>query len=205
MTLMQQEIDNFFLKIKTTFLETYQGELPTSVTKRYPSNKRAFEHYTARLALLESLKSCQYLQFQSYCDLNIINHHHMEKAKDALVSLSHTSKFSMASVTKSCDIQSIGIDLESVDRKIKKGIEKFFLNEKDEISDTLHLWCIKEAAFKAISPLYKGEKQLVLKDIAIQANGRFVLLLDEPIQGYWKIQIESERVFSHALILKSSQ
>jgi 4'-phosphopantetheinyl transferase EntD len=205
MTLMQQEIEHFFSKIHTTFLDTHKGDIPEVVLERYPSKKRASEHYTSRLALLESLKSCKLDQFKSYSDLTIVNHHHMLLAEEALVSLSHTHHFAMASVTNCSDITSIGIDLENIEREIKPGLKKFYNNTHDQIQDQLRLWCIKEAAFKAISPLYEGEKQLVLKDIAILENGEFSLLLEKPISGYWKCSLKKEKLFTHAVILKSSQ
>ncbi len=205
MTLMQQEIDLYFSKITTVFLNTYEGIIPKAVLERYPSKKRASHHYTSRLALLEALQNCGLNQFENYSDLGIVNHHHMEEAKNALVSLSHTNEFAMAAATYCEEIKSIGVDLENCSREIKPGIEKFFINEEDEIKSTLHLWCIKEAAFKAISPLYKDDKQLVLKDIAVKSNGDFKLLLEPAIDGHWKLASKEQMLFTHALILKNSQ
>ena len=191
-----------FKELSTVFLDTYEGVIPDEVLEVYPAAKRARLHYTSRLALIKSLDINSSSQFTKYSDLKIHNHHYMEKDSKIKVSLSHTNNYAMACSTSHKDIESIGVDLESSDRELKEGIKKFYIIDTDEIQDALHLWCIKEAAFKAISPLFKNEKQLVLKDITVLENGTFQLEINPTLNGYWMLQSEENRIFTHAIILK---
>jgi phosphopantetheinyl transferase (holo-ACP synthase) len=202
MTLMQLEIDKHFEELSTVFLNTYEGEIPKEVLKIYSAPKRARLHYTSRLALLQSLKINHVDLFKSYTDLEITNHQFMKKSSSTKVSISHTNSYAMACSTTNPKIESIGVDLESCNRELKEGIKKFYIIEADEISDPLHLWCIKEAAFKAVSPLFKIEKQLVLKDITVHRNGAFSLEIAPDLNGFWKLVSEEEKIFTHAIILK---
>ncbi len=106
----------------------------------------------------------------STVDLDIHNHTHLVSDKNVLVSLSHTKKVACAAKASAKDFSGIGIDIENRSRAIKPGIEKFFINDHDEVDDKLLLWSTKEAIFKAISPFYKSEKTLVLKDITIHKD-----------------------------------
>jgi phosphopantetheinyl transferase (holo-ACP synthase) len=101
-------------------------------------------------------------------NLNITNHLHMEEDSSMKVSLSHTKGLACAAMTQDQDIVSIGVDIEWTDRKYRSGIEKYFLREEDDKAlELIELWACKEAAYKALSPIYKGEKTLVIKDFVI--------------------------------------
>lgn len=113
--------------------------------------------------------------------VNIVNHLHLKSNPNTLVSLSHTKDMTMAAISSSNDFKSIGVDIEDSKRIVKPGIEKFFVNDYDEIlacqkdSYYLKVWCAKEAIFKAVSPLYQKEdnKVLVLKDIILNKDKTF--------------------------------
>lgn len=200
---MQQEISILFDNLHCVLLDTYQGEIPAAVTKKYPAPKRARLHYTSRLALQGALKMVSERDFLEYNELEIINHQYLKEDQKILVSISHTNDFAVASVSDSSEFSSIGVDLELSTREIKEGIQKFYINEFDQIKNTLKLWCIKEAAFKAISPLYKGEKTLVLKDINIFNDGTFHLDQFEELSGFWKLESKEDKLLTHAIILKN--
>lgn len=200
---MQREIEKHFEALSTVLLDTYEGEIPKVIQDVYLGSKRARLHYTSRLALLKTLENETDILFKEYSDLAIENHHFMKISPSVKVSISHTNDFAMACSTNDAQIESIGVDLESCDRQLKEGIKKFYIIDSDEISNPLHLWCIKEAAFKAVSPLYKNEKQLVLKDICVLKNGTFYLEINPGLNGYWKLESEDKKVFTHAIILKS--
>ena len=198
---MQQEIYQHFSSLRTSFLEIFQGEIPSHVLESYPGEKRARLHYTARLALI---KSIQDKNFEDYKDLDIENHQFMKNDQQIKVSLSHADHKAMATTTTDSLILSIGVDLEREDREIKKGIKKFYIIDNDELDSPLELWCVKEAAFKAISPLYKGDKKLVLKDITVKKSGAFTLELNPNLNGHWKLERKSAEIHAYAIILKNS-
>ena len=100
----------------------------------------------------------------------IIDHIYLKNFPSIKVSLSHTRGYVAASFENSSKILSIGIDIEIFSRPVKPGIEKFFVNSEDDSKySLLELWTLKEAAFKALSPLLKDEK-LTLKKIWINKN-----------------------------------
>ena len=199
---MQQETSNLFDNLHCVLLDTYEGEIPQKISHRYPAPKRARLHYTSRLALQGALKMVSDRDFLEYDELEIVNHQYLKEDRRILVSISHTNDFAVASVSDSDQLSSIGVDLEVSTREIKEGIYKFFINESDQITNTLELWCIKEAAFKALSPLYQEEKTLVLKDINILKDGTFHLSQCKDLSGFWKLESKEDKLLTHAIILK---
>ena len=116
-------------------------------------------------------------------EYEIIDHLYLKNHPNLLVSISHTKGLGCAFICDRKEVKSIGIDIEWTSRLIKKGIEKFFLRDEDSKElNNLELWCIKEAAFKAHSPLYTGEKTLVLKDFII--NKGSVFFMNKEIGSY---------------------
>lgn len=99
--------------------------------------------------------------------LQLNEFHFLENFPRLVFSLAHTRELAIAVMVELKDYRSIGVDLEFLDREVKIGSERHFINEHDDrtLSD-LELWCSKEAAFKAVSFLYS--KNLVLKDLWIQ-------------------------------------
>ena len=107
-------------------------------------------------------------------DLEIKDHHCLESNQKILVSLSHTEDYGAAVVGwHSEHLKGVGIDIEFENRPLPSGGEKFFTRKEDDETlkaQPLRLWVAKEAAFKAFSPLYRGDKTLVLKDFWIVEN-----------------------------------
>ncbi len=108
-------------------------------------------------------------------ELDIESFNHLRHEPNTLVSLTHTKDIAAAIIANHQDYKGIGIDIEWKNRKFRPGIEKFFLLESDDKGiGLLPLWCAKEAAYKALSPHYHGEKVLVIKDITIN-NSKFYI------------------------------
>lgn len=106
-----------------------------------------------------------------YKDLEIVDYLYLKKAPQYKVSISHTEEFGAAAASDSEDILSVGIDIELQQRSMRAGSEKYFVNEQDMETSSLKLWVLKEAAFKALSPLVKNEfPHLLLKNIWIRGN-----------------------------------
>ena len=93
------------------------------------------------------------------------------------MSLSHSKNIGIICLAKAADIQSIGIDLEFEGRKINPKSARFFMQPDEDHSNLLEAWVKKEAAFKAISPLYPDCK--LLKQIRFQ-NNKFYFSLNLP-------------------------
>ncbi len=149
-------------KTKNFIFEISTGD---DVPRNFPEFKNVYSKLS-RVALFNSLKNIT--SNPNFDDLQISRHLHLTNFPDYKVSLSHTKDISCALLSNCPNYQSIGVDIEWESRLVKPGIEKFYINENDtEKLTKLEVWMAKEAIFKAISPLYKGDKVLVLKDIAI--------------------------------------
>jgi 4'-phosphopantetheinyl transferase EntD len=137
--------------------------------------RRAAEYKQARQCIRECLIELK----QESDTVEIKNHLHIQGHPEQLVSLSHTKTHAIAMMGLTPSYKSIGVDIERLDRPIKKESQKYFEREEDEFEHPTHrnlyLWCIKEACFKALSPLIQGHgefkvRQLLLKDIWVSKN-----------------------------------
>lgn len=87
-------------------------------------------------------------------------------------SYAHTDDLGLCSVTENLNEFS-GIDIERTDRVIPKESYKMFINDEDADLPPLQLWCIKEAAFKALSNSFNRTEPKLLKEITIDSNESF--------------------------------
>lgn len=166
-----------------------KSEIPTDIRRTHFKN--------SRLALLKSIEELQLkenhtsrpIKFNSSEDLEIEDHHHLKRDPKILVSLAHTRGLAAAaSCFRSEKALGIGIDCESQDRIVKEALLDKFSTHDDQALDSLHLWCAKEAAFKASSYFWKEEKTFVLKDITVKRNSFTVDNL-----GHGEIHFKNER------------
>ena len=161
------------LNQSTTLLLQWTESTPDWCLQLYPNHKRANQHAASREALHLILKN--YFQEKIPANkLRIVNHQNIENRPDLKASLSHTKDgWAVGLICNAPHVKGVGIDLEFQDRVIKNGAEKLYLNNHDEFQNLLDLWCKKEAAFKALSPLLDHKilnKTFVLKDIVIKNN-----------------------------------
>lgn len=130
-------------------------------------------------------------------DLELINFQNLPKFPDYLVSLSHTKGAGAAVIALKNEYLSLGIDIEWNERIMKPGTEKFYRHPEDSLyENNLELWTMKEAAFKALSPLgYPGV--LVLSKIIIQ-DGIFWTNEKKEIKG----KVDSLKFLSNERLLQ---
>ena len=148
------------------------------------------------MALFDCLQSLQ--QNIAFNDLNIIDHHHLEKLPHFLVSLSHTHNVGAGVVASTHECRSIGIDIEFTHRIIDPRTSKFFKTTHDHgYEDLLSLWVKKEASFKALSPI-NDKETLVLTDIWVKGD-EFGLIKDHQTLG--KILLNEENVLGQKLLI----
>lgn len=125
-------------------------------------------HPKRQAGFLAARKALQMLVPQAKLpELKLNEFHFLSDYPERLFSLAHTKDLAIAVMADKKDFRSVGVDLEFLDREVKTGSEKYFINNQDEKNlSELELWCAKEAAFKAASFLYS--KNLVLKDFWIK-------------------------------------
>jgi phosphopantetheinyl transferase (holo-ACP synthase) len=159
----------------------------------------ALQKKAARLALYDAIAERGHkINFQH---MEIINNHYVVNVPGTLVSLSHTKDMAVAIIAKQDEIFSIGVDLERIDREVKKELVSRFKNEQDthDLSE-LELWVCKEACFKALSPVYKRlnlKRKLIIKDIIIisEKSAQITNLKNETIH----LDIELSQIDQHYL------
>lgn len=110
-------------------------------------------------------------------DLELINFHHLRYFPDYLTSISHTKGAGAALLAPKEAYLGLGVDIEWVDRPIKSESQKYFTHPEDRHSyPLLETWCLKEAAFKALSPLGYDEvlvlSKIILKEDSFWAQGK---------------------------------
>lgn len=161
-----------------------KNEIPTDIRRTHYKNSRL-----ALKKAAEELTSAKPISFSKLEDFEIVNHHHLKTNPNILVSLAHTRGLAAAACTyKSQDQLGIGIDCESENRIVKEVLLEKFATHNDHALNSLHLWCAKEAAFKAASSFWKRDKTFVLKDITVKKQS---FTIDE--LGHGELHFHKER------------
>lgn len=114
--------------------------------KAHPSRKTGF--LLARQALQNCLRE-QGVELEVK-DLNLINYSQIKAYPSYTFSLSHTENWGAAIVGNKNDYRSLGIDIESNERTVSMQILERIRHPEDKKLRNIELWCLKEAAFKAL-------------------------------------------------------
>lgn len=142
-----------------------------SILEIHDTPKRRESYYLSRYAIKQALEDFKIsLEMDS---IILINNKNIHGAPHLTCSISHTTDIACAVISEVKYNLSVGIDIEKLDRPIKKGATKYFLNENDELETytDLEKWVIKEACYKAFSNL--TQKEFLLKDIICQKESSF--------------------------------
>lgn len=144
------------------------------------ADKDAFTN--SREALVSLLKQENIVVTDLKSDLELVNYQNLKNYPQFVLSLSHTRGAGAAVLGNKAEVRSLGIDIEWADRNLKDEAGRFYKNPEDSVYDNkLELWTMKEAAFKALSPLgFPGV--LVLTKIIIQ-DGEFFTKERPEIRG----------------------
>lgn len=140
------------------------------------------------------------LNIKNHIELEVTNHHYLKYFENINVSLSHHKKMGAAIISNDPKIISIGIDIEDKNREVKEGTTKYFHHPKDDFERPfIKKWVAKEAIFKAIFPVWKNKKTLVLTDFWIVKNS---FGIDEKILGEIEWFREANLLGANAFLLK---
>lgn len=187
-----------FLRLGNTNSMKITHEVQISATKDAFTNSR---EALARLLINEGRQIQEIKQ-----DLELIDFQNLKNFPEYLTSISHTRGAGAAVLAKKENFYSLGIDIEWIDRVMKPEAQKFFRHPEDSLYENLlELWTMKEAAFKALSPLgFPGV--LVLSKIVIQ-NGVFFTNekpeLKGQIESYQK-EIDGRKLFVSIASIKKT-
>lgn len=129
---------------------------------------RKQETILSRQALLETLQElgCE-VQIQ---DLVLVDHSQITKLPEYTISLSHTKNCGAALVADKKTFKSVGIDIEPLERIVQPNVLQRVGHPRDLKLASIEIWCLKEAAFKALMNSGNFEKPLEFSSIQISDN-----------------------------------
>jgi len=134
-------------------------------------------------------------------NLEVSEHHHLTRHPEILVSFAHTEDLALSFVLSQYDqpeVASIGVDVELINREIPEILLQKYLRPEDVFSTPLCAWVQKEAAYKAIQPIYKGCRDL--RDIII-INDHFFLAEKPEIKGFYSFRNDFETIIAFAYVV----
>jgi 4'-phosphopantetheinyl transferase EntD len=138
----------------------------------------------SRLALQECLKTAGvHLKIS---ELLLVHHRELLASAQFTISLSHTSQVGAALIDLKEKFISVGIDIEHEEREVKGDVLKRISHPEDLDLKKIELWCLKEAAFKALMNTGRFEKPVEFSSIHIQEKNW--LHVTSGIEGHWRLQ-----------------
>lgn len=99
--------------------------------------------------------------------LNLRNFHQLENVEQFTISLSHTAECGAAMLADRKKFRAVGIDVEREDRLVKDTISERIAHKDDANFRNIELWCLKEAALKALMNTDDFEKPVEFSSICI--------------------------------------
>lgn len=119
----------------------------------------------SRQALIYALKE-QGLEISAGA-LQLVTHSEIRDLDQFTISLSHTKIAGAALVADRKNYRSVGIDIEQEERIVKDTIIDRIAHPADKNLRNIELWCLKEAAFKALMNTGSFDKPLEFSSICI--------------------------------------
>lgn len=118
-------------------------------------------------------------------DLVLEGFHALQGYPQLTVSLSHTKACGAALVAERKDFRAVGIDIEEDGRVVKDSIRQRIAHPDDQNLRNIELWCVKEAAFKALMNTDLFPKPIEFGSINIQDRKWFHS--PSGLSGEWEI------------------
>jgi 4'-phosphopantetheinyl transferase EntD len=158
----------------------------------HPGRRRGF--CLARSAL-RSLLQAQGVKIEIE-ELALARPHQVEKYPQFVVSLSHSPALGSAILASAQLYRAVGIDIEEQDRLVKPAILQRISHPLDALLTPLEIWCLKEAAFKALMNTGSFEHPIEFSSIQIgQKNWS-----RHEVTGGWEIHREQGHLIALAWI-----
>lgn len=150
----------------------------------------------SRMALKNALKA-QGINL-SVDELLLSNYHQLHHSPDLTLSLSHTKHYGAALIGKRKDFLSLGVDVEHEERLVKESIKERIAHPEDASLRNIELWCLKEAAFKALMNTGRFEKPLEFSSIEI--GDHQWLHSPSGLAGEWRLEKIDQAMLAMAFL-----
>jgi 4'-phosphopantetheinyl transferase EntD len=163
--------------------------------KSHPERKKSF--ILSRVALQKCLR--EQGRNLSPSALKLLNYSTLRGLPEFTLSLAHTKGSGAAILADSKTFRAVGIDIENINRPVKESIIKRVGHSGDDESlRNIELWCLKEAAFKAIMNTREFEKPVEFSSIRIGKG----LWSHSPsgLEGEWELENQNNIVIARAFL-----
>ncbi len=157
---------------------------------------RKQETILSRQALLDALEELGVkLQIQ---DLVLIDYSQITKLPEYTISLSHTKNCGAALVADKKTFKSVGIDIEPLERIVRPNVLQRVSHPRDLKLESIEIWCLKEAAFKALMNSGNFEKPLEFSSIEI--SDKKWAHSPSGLEGEWELETSQGFVIAQAFL-----
>ena len=161
----------------------------------HPERKKGF--ILSRMALQKCLKEQGYNLHPSA--LKLLKYSSLEGLPEFTLSLAHTKGSGAAMLADSNTFRAIGIDIENINRPVKESIiKRVGHSEDDESLRNIELWCLKEAAFKALMNTGEFEKPVEFSSIRIGKG--YWTHSPSGLEGEWELETLNDMVIALACL-----
>ena len=126
------------------------------------------------------------------------NFHQLTNLDQFTISLSHSKECGAALLAEREFYRSVGIDVEHEDRVVKDSIRERISHKEDAIFRNIELWCLKEAAFKAVMNTDQFAKPVEFSSICIGKD--FWSHSPSGLKGEWELELIKPFVVARAFL-----
>jgi|SRR5690606_32599672 len=130
--------------------------------------------------------------------LKLENYHQIKSFPEFTLSLSHSRDLGAAVLADRKEYLSLGIDIENENREVKDSIWSRVSHPQDVSLRKIELWCLKEAAFKALMNTDSFPAPIEFSSIEIQHK----MFSHSPsgISGEWELHQEHGHIVAIASV-----
>lgn len=150
----------------------------------------------SREALFNALKEAHINA--NISDLTLEGYSTLPRFPQFTISLSHTKECGAALIADRQTFRSVGIDIEQEERVVKDSIAERVSNPHDTSLRNIELWCLKEAAFKALMNSGEFEKPVEFSSIEI-GKGTWSHS-PSGLKGEWELEMIKPFVIAKAFL-----
>jgi 4'-phosphopantetheinyl transferase EntD len=159
-------------------------------------SNRKFGFMLSREALIMALKEAGYSC--SIPHLKMEQYSGLKSFPQFTISLSHTKEAGAAVVADRQTFRSVGIDIEHEERLVKEAVIERVSHPGDLVLRNIEIWCLKEAAFKAI--MNTGSFEAPVSFSSIQIEDKTWSHSPSSLQGEWELDIINQIVVARAFL-----
>lgn len=160
----------------------------------HPDRKKSF--ILSRMALWECLKGLGHSP--EVTDLLVGDYSNLKSFPQLTISLSHTKEVGAALVGDRQSFRSLGIDIEHEARPVKDSVAQRIAHPEDEKLRNIEIWCLKEAAFKAL--MNSGEFPKPVEFSSIHIGHKTWSHSPSGFNGEWELDHIDEMVIARAFL-----